>query len=189
MEVTMPFGSLWLPVVVSAVVVFVLSSLAHMLLKHHKADYKRMPSEDAVANALRPVPSPGLYMLPYCEHGPAMKDPKVIKRFEDGPNALVTVLRNGAPQMGKLLGQWFGLCLLVSFIAAYIARHTLAPGEQGMTVMQITGAVAFTGYALGYIQDSIWKGIPWSNSLRGIADAVVYSVATGGVFCLLWPAP
>jgi hypothetical protein len=189
MEVAMPFGSLWLPVLVSAVVVFVLSSIAHMALKHHKADYKRLPSEDAVAAALRPIPPRGLYMLPYCEHSSAMKDPKFMKRYEEGPNALVTVLPNGAPQMGKLLLLWFGLCLLVSFVAAYIARHTLQPGEEGMTVMQITGAVAFTGYGIGPIQDAIWKGIPWSNSLRGIADAVVYAVATGFVFRLLWPAP
>ena len=44
----MPFGSLWLPVMISAVVVFVASSIIHMALKYHKADYKSLPNEDAV---------------------------------------------------------------------------------------------------------------------------------------------
>ena len=114
--------------------------------------------------------------------------PKTLKRYEDGPNAIVTVLHRGVPKMGKLLLQWFLLCVFISFTVAYIARHTLHPGEAGRIVMQITGAVAFAGYAMGYLQDSIWKGVPWGNSLRGIADAVVYSLATGLVFRLLWPA-
>lgn len=184
----MPFGSLWLPVLVSAVVVFFLSSLAHMVLKHHRADYKPFPREDGLAAALRPIPPPGVYMLPHCGDSSAMKDPKFLKRYEEGPNALVTVLRNGPPAMGKLLLQWFALCVLISFIVAYIARHTLLPGAPGMLVMQITGAVAFAGYGLGYVQDGIWKGIPWANALRGMADAVVYALATGLCFRLLWPA-
>ena len=44
------------------------------------------------------------------------------------------------------------------------------------------------GYGLGYIQDSIWKAVPWSNSLRGLLDAAIYAVVTGLVFRLLWPA-
>jgi hypothetical protein len=185
----MPIGSLWLPGVVSAVAVFIVSSLVHMVLKYHRADYKRLSDEDSVAEAVRKAgPSPGVYFIPYCVEPSQMKDPAFRKKFEDGPVVGLIVRPNGAPGLGKNLAQWFLFCLLVSFVAAYVARHTLHPGTPGLEVMRITGTVAFAAYAFGYLQDSIWKGIPWSNSLRGLLDAALYSLATGLVFCWLWPA-
>jgi hypothetical protein len=183
----MPFGSLWLPVIVSAIVVFVASSLIHMALKYHKADYQGLPNEDAVRDVIG-NPAPGLYFLPYCPDHKLMKDPAMKAKFEKGPIALLTLMPKGGPAMGKLMGFWFGFCLLVSFVTAYIARHTLQPGANGLLVMQITGAVAFTGYGISHISDSIWKSQPWPNTARALLDAVIYSVLTGLVFRFLWPA-
>lgn len=112
----------------------------------------------------------------------------MIQRYKDGPVALINVLPNGAPSMGKYLGQWFVLCFLVSLVAAYVARHALTPGASGLEVMRLTGTIAFAAYGFGYGTDSIWRGIPWSNSLRGLIDAAVYAGVTGLVFKLLWPA-
>jgi hypothetical protein len=185
----MPFGSLWLPVVVSAVAVWLVSAVLHMVLKYHRADHRQLQNEDAVAPALRgAVPGPGVYMMPWCSDPSQMKDPAVRKRYEDGPVAILTVMRSGVPNMGKYLGMWFLVCLLVSFVTSYVARHSLDPGAVGLEVLRLTGTIAFIGYGFGYFQDSIWKGIPWSNSLRGILDAAVYAVVTGLVFRFLWPA-
>jgi Flp pilus assembly protein TadB len=179
---------LWLPVVVSAVAVFVVSAIVHMVLRYHRADYKRLSDEDSVAEAVRKVgPPPGLYFIPYCAEMAQMKDTAMRKKFEDGPVAHLIVLRNGLPGMGKNLVQWFLLCFLVSLVTAYVARHTLSVGANGLEVMRLTGTVAFAAYAFGYLQDSIWKGIPWSNSLRGLIDAVLYALTTGLVFRWLWP--
>lgn len=184
----MPFGSLWLPGVVSAVAVFLVSSIVHMVLRYHRADYKRLADEDAVAGAVRKAaPSPGLYFIPYCSEMSQMKDPAMVKKFTEGPVAHLTVLRNGPPALGKNLAQWFLLSLLISFVTAYVARHTLPPGASGLEVMRITGTLAFAAYGFGYLQDSIWKGIPWSNSLRGLLDAALYALTTGLVFRWLWP--
>lgn len=183
----MPFGSLWLPGVVSALVVFFLSSILHMALKYHKADYKQLAGEDAVADALRrAAPAPGAYAMPYVEPS-QFKDPAVRKRFEDGPVAQILVMRPGPPAMGKYLSQWFLYCLLTSFVAAYVARHTLAVTTPGLEVMRITGTVAFVAYAFGPLQNSIWRAMPWSNTLRDLLDAAIYCLATGIVFRLLWP--
>jgi hypothetical protein len=159
-----------------------------MVLKYHRADYRQLPEEEGVGNALRKAASaPGVYIIPHCEMS-QMKDPAVRKRYEDGPVALITVMRNGLPNMGKYLGQWLLFCFLVSFVTSYVARHSLDPGAVGMEVLRLTGTIAFIGYGFGYFQDSIWKGIPWSNSLRGIVDAAVYALVTGLVFQFLWPA-
>ena len=185
----MPFGSLWLPVIVSAVLVFVASSIIHMMLKYHKADHRGLPNEAAVREVLGKANlPPGLYMTPHCEDHSKLKDPAVQEQFTKGPVALITMLPKGAPNMGKHLGLWMGFCLLVSFVCAYLARHTLHPGDPGMLVCQITGTVAFAAYGLAQISDTIWKGQPWGNTMRHLLDAIIYAVVTGGTFSFLWPA-
>lgn len=185
----MPFGSLWLPVVASALAIWFTSAILHMVLRYHRADYKALPDEEAVRAALRKSAlPPGVYPVPYCADGAQMKDPAMIQRYKDGPVALINVMASGAPNMGKTLGQWFVLIFLASLAVGYVARHALAPGASGMEVMCLTGTVAFAIFGFGYGTDSIWRAIPWSNSLRGLIDALVYGVVTGLVFRLLWPA-
>ena len=185
----MPIGSLWLPVIVSAVVVFFASSILHMVLKYHRADHQQLPGEDAIREALgKAALAPGVYFTPHCKDHKAVNEPANKAKFEKGPVAIVTVLPNGPPAMGKHLGLWFGLCLLVSFTAAYVARHTLTAQSDGLLVMRITGTVAFAGYVVSSITDSIWHGQPWSNTIRLMVDGIIYSFLTGLVFRLLWPA-
>lgn len=185
----MPFGSLWLPVIVSAVAVFVTSAVFHMALKYHKKDFKPLPNEEGVRAAIaKGDPAPGMYMTPYCSDMSKMKDPAVQKQFETGPVTVLTVLPKGLPNMGRHLGLWFGYCVAVSFVTAYVARHTLMPGADGMTVMRITGTVAFAAYALSQVVDSIWKGQPWRNTMLHVLDGIIYTVVTSVTFRLLWPA-
>src|SRR5262245_164566 len=185
----MPFGSLWIQVVVSAVVVFVASSVLHMVLKYHRADYKALPGEDTVRDALaKGNPAPGIYMTPYCSVHQQMKDPAIQEKFAKGPVALITVYPKGPVMLPKHLAFWFGLCFLVSFLAACVARQTLHPGDDGFLVMRVTGGVAFAGYAVSQISDSIWKGQPWSNTMRHVLDGAIYALLTALTFRLMWPA-
>jgi len=189
MPVAMAFGSLWIPVVVSAVAVFLVSSVLHMALTYHKGDYKKLSKEDDVRAVLgKDAPAPGVYVLPYCTGPKQMQEPAMKEKYEKGPVAIITVLRSGLPQMPKILGLWFLFSLFVSFTAGYVARHTLQPGSDALLVMRITGAVAFAAYGMSNIIDSIWKGQPWSNTARALFDGFVYAVTTGVTFRLLWPA-
>jgi hypothetical protein len=185
----MPFGSVWIAVVASAVAVFVGSSILHMALQYHKADYKKLENEDPVRDALRKAATgPGLYFTPYCSDHRQMKDPAMQEKFRQGPVAMITVAPSGNISMGRNLGLWFLFSVLVSFVSAYVARVTLHPGSDGMTVMRVTGTVAFAAYGLSHVSDSIWKAQPWSNTVRSLIDALVYSVITALVFKALWPA-
>ncbi len=185
----MPFGSLWLPVIASAVAVWIVSAILHMALKYHRADYQRLGNEDAIAAAIRAAaPAPGIYPIPYCTDGSQMKDPAFQKKYVDGPVGMLTVLKNSPPSMGRYLGLWLGFCLFASFVAGYVARHTLSATTAPLEVMRITGAVAFAAYGFAPLMAGIWKGEPGSNVLRGLIDAVIYCVITGLVFRLLWPA-
>ena len=61
-----PLTALWLPIVLSAVIVFVASSIMHMVLPYHRGDLRKVPKEDEVMEALRKfnIP-PGDYGLPH----------------------------------------------------------------------------------------------------------------------------
>ena len=184
----MPFGSLWLPVLVSAATVWIASAIVWMALPHHKKDFSKLPSEDGVADALRKLSlAPGQYMLPYMPDMKDCKNPAVVKRFENGPIALLRVQRNGVPKMGKSLTLYFIYCFLVSFVTAYVARHTLHPGASFHDVFRLTGAIAIASYTMAAFPESIWMGRPWSATIKSACDSIAYGVTTGFIFAWLWP--
>lgn len=88
-------SSLWLPILLSAVFVFVVSSIIHMMLGYHRADYKTLPAEDQVMEALRKfnIP-PGDYMMPCAGSSKAMKDP-VSRRVPCRRHHGIRLLRTG----------------------------------------------------------------------------------------------
>ena len=69
-----PLTSLWIPVLLSAVVVFLASSIVHMLLTYHRTDFGKLPSEAEVSDALRRFNlPPGDYIMPHCSSPAEMK--------------------------------------------------------------------------------------------------------------------
>ncbi len=180
-----PLASLWLPIVLSAVIVFVASSIMHMALKYHQGDYRKLPEEDNVRGALRGV-TRGLYMFPFCKHQ-EMKSPEIQEKWKQGPVGIIAILPTGQPNMGKFLGQWFGYCLLVNFFIAYLAAHTLGAGTHYLAVFRVVGTAGFLAYGLGIISNGIWKGIPWSMVIKEVVDGLVYGLLVAGTFGWLWP--
>src|SRR5579872_4540584 len=114
-----PVTSLWMPIVVSAVIVFFVSSFLHMVLPYHHNDLRKTPNEDAVLDVLRRMNlPPGDYGVPHAGSMAGMKDPVFIDKMTKGPIALMTVAPGAAPSMGRSLGQWFAYLLVVGFFAA-----------------------------------------------------------------------
>jgi len=181
--------SLLVPIVLSAVAVFLVSSVLHMLLTYHKNDLRPLPAEEAARDALRPLAiPPGDYVIPYAGSAAAMKSPEYADKLAKGPVAMMTVLPNGPFAMGASLAQWFLYCVLVSLFAGYVASRTVAAGADYLMVFRITGTVAFAGYALGQMQNSIWWHKNWGATARSMFDGLVYSLVTAGVFGWRWPA-
>jgi len=180
-------ASLWLPILVSAVIVFVASSILHMVLTYHRSDYRRMPDEENVMSAIRTANvAQGMYMFPMCDHKD-MKSPETQEKFKRGPVGILTIMPSGMPNMGKYLGQWFAYCIIVSLFTAYLAGATTAAGAHYLGVFRVAGTVAFMAYGVGHIADSIWKAQPWSNTLKSVFDGLIYACLTAGTFGWLWP--
>ena len=181
-------SGLWMPIVLSAVAVFIGSSLIHMVFKWHNGEYKAPPNQDALSDAMRPfnIP-PGEYFLPFPADMKDMGSAEFKARVEKGPNVLMTVRPNVVVGLGKMLGLWFVYSLVVSLFAAYVTGRTLAPGTSYLTVFRVSGSVAFAGYALAHWQYWVW----WSKGLRSTItntiDGLIYALLTAGVFGWLWP--
>lgn len=181
-----PVSSLLLPIVLSAVLVFVVSSIIHMMLPYHRSDFRAVPAEDDVQAALRPFKLPeGDYMLPAPRSG-EMNDPAFKEKLSRGPVALMTVL-SGDIRMGGRLVQWFLFSLVVSVFAAYLAGLALEPGVPYLRVSQVVSCAAFMGYGLGAVPASIWYSKSWTTTAKTLFDALIYGFVTGGAFGWLWP--
>lgn len=180
---------LWLPILLSAVAVFIASSILHMVLTYHRSDYSAMPDEGNVLEAMgKAGPGPGHYYLPHCVDPKEMEKPGVKEKFEKGPVAFVTVLPSGVPSMGKPLISWFVFCVVIGIFVAYLTGRALGPGAEYLTVFRIAGTAAFLGYSGSVVTETIWKGQPWSNTLKHVFDGLVYSLLTAGMFGWLWPS-
>lgn len=181
-------SALWLPILLSAVIVFVASSIIHMLLPWHKSDYPKMPNEDRVRDALRSLAiPPGDYMVPRPESRQELSSPAFMEKVKQGPNFIMTMLPSGPWSMGRNLGMWFVYSLVVGSFAAYITGRALPPGAQYLQVFRFAGATAFIGYSVALWQMSIWYNRAWSTTIKATVDGLIYGLLTAGVFGWLWP--
>ena len=180
---------LWLPIVASAVFVFIASSLLNMLLQFwHRPDYHGFSNEDEVRAALRKgMGEPGMYNVPFCTPE-SMKSPDMQQKFKEGPLAMVAIKRGAAVNMGPMLLQWFLFCLLISLLCALLAAHTLSATMPRMHVFYVTGLAALLGHAMGPIPNAIWWAHDWRSSIKHVIDGVIYALIVGATFMWLWPA-
>lgn len=180
-------AGLWLPILLAAVIVFVASSIMHMLLKYHQGDYRKLPDEDKVVGVLRGAGlTRGLYHFPFTTHK-EMKSPEVQAKFKEGPVGFITVMPSGPVNMGKFLGLWFAYCIVVGIVVAYLAAHTVTAGAPYRHVFRVVGTAAFLAYSVGPLINGIWKGQPWSMVIKEAIDGLVYALLTAGTFGWLWP--
>ena len=181
-------SALWLPILLSAAIVFVVSSVIHMVLPWHKSDYPRMANEDKVMDALRPLAiPPGDYMVPRPSSRGELRSPQFAEKLKRGPVLVLTVMPNGPMAMGKSLVLWFLYCAVVGVFAAYVAGRALHPGASYLEVFRFAGATAFIGYSLALWQMSIWYRRAWSTTVKTTADGLIYALLTAGTFGWLWP--
>ena len=179
--------ALWLPILLSAVFVFVLSGVFHMALPWHKNDFKKLPDEEGIRAALKPfkIP-PGDYMVPMCEGG-NYNSPEYKQKLEEGPVQVLTVLPNESTPMGPTFVQWFVFLLVVSFFTAYVTLHAVPANAHYLAVFRIAGAVAFLAYAGAQWPQSIWMRKSWCSTVKFTIDGLAYGLVTAGTFAWLWP--
>ncbi|HET9385045.1 MAG TPA: hypothetical protein VFO67_07840 [Gemmatimonadales bacterium] len=185
----MSVAALWLPILVSAVAVFVVSSIIHMGPFWHKSDYPRLATEDRVLDALRPIGiPPGDYLMPRPASTAEMRSPEFLEKMKRGPAVLMTVFPPWSGSMAGNLSQWFVYCLVVNLLAGYVSGAALPMGTAtASAIFRFAGTVAFIGYALALWQMSIWYRRALGMTLKATFDGLIYAAVTSGVFVWLWP--
>ncbi len=180
--------SLWIPILLSAVFVLIVSTVIHMFLPYHHNDFVKVPAEDQVMGELGKVGiPPGDYVIPHAGSIEAMRSPEYIDKMKKGPVVFMTVIKSGNQGMGGSLALWFVYSLVVSIFAAYIAGRALGPGAPFPAVFRFAGCVAFTGHALALLQNSIWYKRKWCSTFKSMFDGLIYALVTAGTFGWLWP--
>jgi hypothetical protein len=182
-----PVGALWLPILVSAVLAYVASTLFWMVVRHHEGDWKGLPDEGPVLEAMRRAKIPrGQYRFPYAP-GKQMQSPEMKKKMAEGPAGMMIYWDRYEGGMGKQLGIWFLYLAVVSLFVAYLTGRVLPAGSAFATVFRVAGTSAVMAYCGALFPNSIWWGYSWSMTWKSVFDGVVYGLLAAAVFGWLWP--
>ena len=180
--------TLWLPILLSAVIVFIASSIIHMFLTYHYRDFKKAPDEDKLMDVLRDFNlPPGEYSVPFAGSPKEMNSPEYKEKLKKGPVLLMNVWESGEHRMGSQLVQWFLFSVIAGIFAAYVAGRALEPGAEYLAVFRFTGVTAFACYAIALWHESIWYKRSWGRTFKSTVDGLIYGLLTAGTFAWLWP--
>jgi hypothetical protein len=177
---------LWLPIVVSGVVVFILSAASHMILPWRKKEWARLDGQDRLQAALGGA-APGSYAFPAAPDRKENMGKEWLERWAKGPSGWLTVAPAGPVRMGRNLALSFLAFVGVSFLTAYVASLSLGPATPALAVVRLFSTVGVLAYAVGPIFNSIWYHRPWRAYASDLLDAFIFGFAMAGVFAALWP--
>ncbi len=184
MEVLIP---LWLPILVSAVIVWILSAIVWMALPHHKRDFIALPDEDGFMEHLRQSGiKPGNYVFPDFRDPKAMKSEKIQKALEGGPVGHLSVWRTPLTMGDKMIAT-FVVYLVVSTLIAYLTRVALPGAAPFAKVFQVAGTAGILAYSFSFIPNAVWFGSYKRTIVAHIVDGIFYGLITGVLFAWLWP--
>lgn len=180
--------ALWLPILIAAILVWVVSALFWTVSPHRKQDFKGVTDEDTLRDALRAQNlAPGQYMVPFAA-GAAAREPDHQRKVAEGPVALLNVAKPGfGTSMATPMMLTLVYYIVVGIVVAYITGRTMAPGEEYFAVFRVAGTAAWLAYGFGGIPDSIWFARPWSSTIKTVVEALIYGLLTAGAFAGFWP--
>ncbi len=181
-------SELWIPILVSGGMCFVWATLAWVILPYHQTEWKRLPTEHDVLEALRKnIPPPGLYSFPFAR-GTDRTRADIRAALEKGPVGYVAITTAGRVDMSRMVVQSIIYYLLVSTLVAYVAWNAgLKLGAPYLSVFRMVGIVTTMAYVLGSVPESIWFGRPWKSWAIQLGDGVGFGVVTAATFAWLWP--
>ncbi len=187
-DLIVSMAELWMPILTTAVVVFILSCLAWTISPHHKPEYRKLAAEPGFLDALRTLNIPaGGYFFPYVD-GAGMKTEEGKRLMNEGPWGRMRLYGKKPGMGGSMLGS-FVLYLVVSAAIAFVGTMTIPAGAGFGDVLRVLGTVGVLSYSVAVIPQIIWFERQWSVFFTHLFDGVVFGLATGLVFAWMWPMP
>lgn len=175
--------ALWLPIVLATVAIFIYSSMAWMMLPHHRPDYAKLEKEDEVMDFVRGLDlADGNYMFPCASSPEDMKSEEMQKKWNDGPRGTLSVMPNHS--MGANIGKTFLVWAVSVFSIAYLATMGVTDQATPMLVFRFFATAGLLVYFVALVPGSIW----YHSRIQGhLIDAIVHALVLGGLFAWLWP--
>lgn len=181
--------TLWLPILASAVAVFILSSIIHMALPFwHRSDYRSLPDEAAVLEALRPLNiPPGEYMAPRPASNEDMRSESFKEKMNRGPIFQINLMKPGPISLGRPLALWFVYLLVVAFVVAHVTTVAVGSATDTRVIFHTVALTSLMGYVMALWQGVIWFQRPVLTAFKATIDGVIYAIVTGMIFVYFWP--
>jgi hypothetical protein len=184
MELLIP---LWLPILLSAIAIWVISVIASMALPHHKRDFIDLPGEDGFMDYIRTSGiKPGNYLFPDFRGREAMKSEKVEKALKEGPVGHLSVWRTPLTMGGKMAAT-FIVYLVVSTLIVYLTRVAIPGAAPFAKVFQVAATAGILAYCFSFIPNAVWFGSYKRTIVATFIDGIVYGLITGAIFAWRWP--
>ena len=182
---------LWLPIVLSAVILFIASSVIWMFAPHHKTEWKEPPQVDALRTFLRQSGiTAGAFVFPHmtaADRADKAKAAEKMKQAEEGPAGVLFLRAPGPMGMGRMMVQQFVFFLVVAALIALLDVHMMDRGTVYLAVFKRDAIIAFLTFGLGTAPESIWFARPWKSFWLQAIDAAIYAGLLAGTFGWLWP--
>ncbi len=158
-------------VLLSSVLVFIVSTIIHTVLKWHESDYAALTPEQERAFAAFPS---GSFYSPHRKNSPShqawqercKREPAVMIRVRSSKHA-------EHPTMGIHLSLWFLYVLVVSAVTAY--AETLAKPAHSTSLCFLVSFLAYWG---AEPSKCIWYMVPVSQAAKNAVDSLLYALAT-----------
>ncbi len=186
---TVSLVDLWLPIVLSAVAVWIAAALSWMVMPHHKGDYKKLENEDGVMAAMKQLKiPPGVYFFPHMAGCTKEMDEAGKAKFKEGPHGLLQIWPPDMfGKMGRSMVLSFVFYVIVGVLISLQAVATLHRGEDWHQVFHMTALAGIMSYCLASIPHAIWFGTPLRTVFACLVDGIVFGLITAGIFVWLWP--
>ncbi|GAB4549309.1 MAG: hypothetical protein Tsb0013_10460 [Phycisphaerales bacterium] len=183
-----PILDLWLPIVLSTVIVFIASAVAWMAIpKWHQPDLKVLPDEATFAGDLgRHELAPGQYMWPNCGSSEEMKSDEFKRRWAEGPWGLLRVAGT-RPSFGVNLVVTFVYFLVVSVVVGFLASRAFGSGAGYYEVFGFCFLASALAHCTMNLPNSMFLMEPRRWMLTNLIDGFVFAMLTAGTFAGLWP--
>ncbi len=179
--------ALWLPILLSAAAIWIVSIILSMALPHHQRDFIALPDEDDFMDYLRRSDiQPGNYVFPDFRKREAMKSEKVQKALKEGPVGHLSVWRTPLT-MGGTMAATFVVYLAVSTLIAYLTRVALPGAAPFARVFQVATTAGILAYCFSFIPNALWFGAYKRTIVATFIDGILYGAITGVIFAWHWP--
>ena len=177
---------LWLPILLSAAAVWLISLVFGMALPHHKQDWIGLSDEDGLMDFIRRNGiKPGNYLFPDFRTREALKSAKVEKALNEGPVGHLSVWRTPVTMGDKMVGA-FIVHLVVATLIAYLTRIALPGAAPFAKVFQIAGTAGILAYSFSFIPNALWFGAYKRTIVASIIDGIICGLVIGAIFAWRW---